>query len=281
MIAPESYICYRAAGPIAIDGKLNDPSWKRAAWTKPFVDIEGNDVRPVPRFTTRAMMLWDDDYLYVAADLEEPDVWGTLTRRDSRIYDDNDFEIFIKPSEEMPCYFEFEMNALNTIWDLFLDRPYYLGGKADSSWDCDGLRHATQVDGTLNWQLDVDRGWTLEVAIPWAGLKRGGVEEHPRAREQWRINFSRVEYTRELVGKHCDNWTWTCQSEVNMHIPAFWGLVQFSDAVAGEGQDRVAERMEVARPWWEGLDLTRLAPAPDRDYLKQGKMSLWEQTHEK
>ena len=77
-IVPKTYTCYRACGPIAIDGKLNDPSWIRAPRTDLFVDIEG-DLKPIPRFGTRAIMVWDDEYFYIAADMEEPDVWGTLT----------------------------------------------------------------------------------------------------------------------------------------------------------------------------------------------------------
>ncbi|HYA22035.1 MAG TPA: carbohydrate-binding family 9-like protein [Thermoproteota archaeon] len=277
LIEPEKYVCYRATTPIVVDGRLNDAPWKKAALTRAFVDIEGNDVRRAPRFSTRAMMLWDGEYFYVGADLEEPDVWGTLTKRDSRIYDDNDFEVFIKPHEEKPCYFEFELNALNTIWDLFMDRPYNMGGHADSSWDCVGIRHAVQIDGTLNWPYDVDRGWALELAIPWSGLARGGVTGPPTAGEQWRVNFSRVEYKRELVGKYCDNWAWSCQSEINMHIPAFWGFVQFSDIPVGSGEEPFVDRAETVRPWWEGIDKNNLPKPPDRSYLKKGRINAWEE----
>jgi hypothetical protein len=277
LIEPEKYVCYRAAGPLTVDGRINEPSWKRAPWTRCFVDIEGNDVRPEPRFATRVAMLWDDECLYVAADLEEPDVWGTHTKRDSRIYDDNDFEIFLKPFENRLCYCEFEMNALNTIWDLFLDKPYYMGGTADSSWDCPGLRHAVQIDGTLNWPLDVDSGWSLEVAIPWSGLTRAGVLAPPKPGDQWRANFSRVEYKRELVGRYCDNWVWSCQSEINMHIPAFWGFVQFSGKTVGTGEDKFEEPAIQQRRWWEGIDEHRLPKPPDRSYLKRGRMTSWEE----
>lgn len=279
LIEPERYMCYRVAGPLTIDGRLNEPSWKMAPWTKDFIDIEGNDVRPEPRFATRAAMLWDQDCLYIAADLEEPDVWGTLTRRDSRIYDDNDFEVFLRPSEERTCYCEFEINALNTIWDLFLDKPYNLGGRADSSWDCAGLRHAVQVDGTLNWPFDVDRGWSLELAIPWSGLARAAVLRAPKPGDQWRVNFSRVEYERELVGKYCDNWVWSCQSEINMHLPAFWGFVQFSDKAVGTGQESFVDKVGSCRPWWQGLDEQKLPTRPDRSYLQKGRVRLWEQEH--
>ena len=83
-ITPETYICYHTTQPVQVDGKLDVPCWQDAPWTAYFVDIEG-DLKPRPRFKTRAKMLWDDDYLYVAADMEEPDVWATLTQRDDII----------------------------------------------------------------------------------------------------------------------------------------------------------------------------------------------------
>ena len=94
--APRHYVAYRASSPLAIDGRLDEPSWAAAPWTDAFVDIEG-DARPRPRFRTRTKILWDDNYLYVGAEMEEPDVWGTLTARDSVIFHDNDFEVFIDP----------------------------------------------------------------------------------------------------------------------------------------------------------------------------------------
>src|SRR5690348_7327070 len=95
--APKTYDCPRAAARVEIDGRLDDAAWMKAPWTDYFVDIEG-DLKPQPRFRTRAKMLWDDEYFYVAADIEEPDVWATLTKHDSVIFHDNDFEVFIDPN---------------------------------------------------------------------------------------------------------------------------------------------------------------------------------------
>jgi hypothetical protein len=117
--APRRYVSYRAASPINIDGKLDEPAWVSAAWTDAFVDIEG-DSHGRPRFLTRAKMLWDDEYFYVAAEMEEPDLWGTLRERDSVIFHDNDFEIFIDPDGDTHAYYELEVNALGTPWDLLL-----------------------------------------------------------------------------------------------------------------------------------------------------------------
>ncbi len=107
------YTCYRAAGPIRIDGKLDEPSWQHAPQSTPFVDI----VTGAPAwFDTRVRLLWDDDHLYFGFTAEETDVWATLTERDSHIWEDNDLEIFIAGRD---AYYEFEINALNTIYEVF------------------------------------------------------------------------------------------------------------------------------------------------------------------
>ena len=126
-IEPRSYVAHRTAGAIDIDGNLDEPSWQRADWTEPFVDIEG-ERRPVPSLQTRAKMLWDDEYLYIAADLEEPHVWATIAMRDATIYQENDFEVFIDPDGDTHQYYEFEINALGTEWDLLMVKPYRDGG---------------------------------------------------------------------------------------------------------------------------------------------------------
>ena len=144
--APLSYDCYRATMPIRIDGKLDDPAWAKAEWTSDFVDIEGT-AKPAPRFRTRVKMLWDDKYLYIAAELQEPNVTATLLKHDSVIFHDNDFEVFIKPLPQTKSYFEFEMNAFNTGWDLFLNKPYNENGKPDNSWDIVGPENRRRGPG--------------------------------------------------------------------------------------------------------------------------------------
>ena len=210
---PRHYTCYRAPTPIQIDGRLNDAGWRKAPWTSRFVDIQGSKL-PRPRFATRAKMLWDDRYFYVAAELKEPDIWGTLTAHDSVIFRDNDFEVFLWPPGVGRSYFEFEINALNTGWDLFLPKTYREGGKADNSWEIPGLRSAVHVDGTLNRPGDRDRGWSVEIAFPWEDFASRAAVSRPRPGEQWRVNFSRVEWltTQErghylkVPGKKEDNW---------------------------------------------------------------------------
>jgi len=237
--SPKTYDCYRTPTPIQIDGKLNDPAWKTAAWTTNFVDIQGS-AKPTPRYRTRMKMLWDDNYLYIAAELEEPDVKATLTKHDSVIFHDNDFELFLKPLPDATGYFEFEINALNTSWDLYLNKPYREGGKPDNSWNIPGLKTAVAIHGTLNKGTDKDRGWTVEIAIPFAAFTSRQPIPKPTAGAQWRANFSRVEWPKGVdsnspaanqPGRHLeDNWVWTPQGEIDMHIPEKWGYLNFRNS---------------------------------------------------
>ena len=232
---PKHYSCPRTSGPIVIDGRLDEPAWAAAPWTDEFVDIEG-DQRPQPRYRTRARMLWDDQYLYVGAELDEPHVWGTLRDHDAIIYHDNDFEVFVDPDGDGNCYYEVEVNALGTIFDLYLPRPYNKGGSPDLDWDWAGLSQAVHIAGTLNDPSDIDQGWSVELALPWHALgPEAGQPRPPRPGDVWRINFSRVQWRHEVdQGRYMkvdapeDNWVWTPQGTINMHVPGHWGYVEFT-----------------------------------------------------
>lgn len=237
---PRHYGAPYLAAPPRIDGRLDDAAWAKAPWSEAFVDIEG-DAKPTPTWRTRMKIAWDRNCLYLAAELEEPHLWATLTTRDAVIYHDHDFEWFIDPDGDAKRYFEFEINALGTVWDLFLDKPYRVGGKADNRWTITGLRSAVHLDGTLNDPGDRDRGWSVEMAIPWAALADGGrTKVPPTSGSRWRVNFSRVEWDLDIAGgaylkrrgtdgrplpEH--NWVWSPQGEINMHIPERWGVVEF------------------------------------------------------
>jgi hypothetical protein len=205
------------------------------------VDIEG-DAKPKPPLSTRAKMLWDDTYFYVSARLDEPHLWSEITAHDAVIFHENDFEVFIDPDSDSHAYYEFEINARGTFWDLFLPVPYRAGGQALDSWEIPGLKSAVHFDGTLNNPRDIDSGWSVELAFPWAVL---GQQAHrpapPKDGDQWRVNFSRVEWTLDTIngvstpkpGVSEHNWVWSPQHVVDMHRPERWGYVQFSSFLAG------------------------------------------------
>jgi hypothetical protein len=259
-ILPATYTAYRAGGPITIDGRLDEPSWQRAPKSTAFVDI----VTGEPAwFDTRVAILWDDENLYFGFWAEETDVWGTLTKRDSKIWEENDLEVFIGGRD---AYYEFEINALNTVYEVFwiwkdihnpggpyFDRPEFdaatqrtmvldgVGGHVHErgerwgflDWDYPGLRTAVQVDGVLNSRANTDRGWTAELAFPWKGLEliADGRSLPPHDGDIWRIDCSRF----ECVGRNREpldpgaGWTWNRHGHYDSHIPEVFPYVTFSD----------------------------------------------------
>jgi hypothetical protein len=247
--AQRHYVCYYTARQPVIDGSGDDPAWQQARWTEDFKDIEG-DIRPKPSLRTRAKMLWDSTYLYIYAELEETDLWATLHHHDTIIYEDNDFEVFINPDNSTHRYFELEINALGTVMDLFMNKPYRNGGKALLSWDTQGLLSAVKTVGTLNHPGDIDQGWSVEMAIPLGSLSFWG-DRPVGDGDQWRINFSRVEWDRDVrdgqylvrtnaaTGRRLPehNWVWSPQGIIDMHAPEKWAYLQFS--THGGGTDTV------------------------------------------
>jgi hypothetical protein len=228
-------------------------------------------------------MLWDDQNLYIAAELEEPNIWAYVTKHDDIVFHDNDFEIFVNPDNNAKQYFEIEINAIRTIFDLFLPKPYRNMGAPLVNWDVQGLRKAVRIEGTLNNAKDKDRRWTVEYAIPIYAISMGTKAETPVPGSLWRINFSRVEWdtdikdgkyirrtdssTHRLLPEH--NWVWSPQGVINMHFPERWGYLLFA-GVQGEaspqGPGTSAGSGEVAAP---------AAPfvLPFREILKN---KLWE-----
>jgi len=242
---PRQYVSFYTTFPPAMDGKLDDAIWAEVPWTENFVDISTN---VTPRFETRAKMRWDDNFLYVGAQLQEPDVWANITQHNDVIFHDNDFEVFVDADGSTHNYKEFEMNALNATWDLLLNKPYDDGGYENSTrvfpnngWEMQPpLFTAAFVDGQINNPEDSrpNKFWSVEIALPLQKLAEfKSVPLPPREGTLWRINFSRVEW-RVIVSNNTyqkdpncpaeDNWVWSPQGAIAMHLPERWGFLQFS-----------------------------------------------------
>ncbi len=245
---PPVYTCKRATKPFVLDGNIEKEFWADAAYTDYFLDIEGSHM-PAPRYTTRAKMLWDNQNLYFAARLDGPEIWATLTERDCVIFYDNDFEIFIDPDSDTQQYYEFEMNAHNTVWDLLLTKAYRDKGKPVNGFDLHGMQSAVYINGKLNDPSADNLYWSVEVVIPFAALYEcAQYNRIPKNGEYYRINFSRVQwkvdhidnsYIKQInpeTGKHYpeDNWVWAPTGVINIHYPELWSFVFFSDESKNE-----------------------------------------------
>ena len=240
-----------------MDGKLDEPAWQKVPRGPRFRDLVSNEPRV---HDTRAAVMWDDEYLYVGYWVEEPFVRGTLTRRDSHIYTNNDVELFIAGKD---TYYEFEINSLGTIYEVFFiwqeayDKVPYAEDPALTkqhlrgfngvgfnnhprgprwgswAWDFPGLKTAVWVDGTCNNDNDRDRGWTVELAYPWKGMKWLAAADKralpPNEADVWRIDFTRFNQYKEAPPvKDNGGWAWSYHGAWDSHMPEVFPFIHFT-----------------------------------------------------
>jgi hypothetical protein len=188
------YRVKRAPKPPAIDGAIDDAAWAQAA----AVELVGSFDGRRPSLKTVARMLYDDAYLYVAFDCEDPDAWGTLMKRDEPIYNEEVVEVFLDADANGRTYNELQVSPNNVLFDAYF--PARREGM-DLTWDS-GMKTAVKVNGTVNQPGDRDQGWTVEMQIPFARLAQ---VPHlpPRKADRWRFNAYRLEHLnrRDVEGQ--------------------------------------------------------------------------------
>lgn len=262
-------VARRTARPPEIDGHLDKDIWGRAVRSGRFVDL----VTGAPGlYDTRIAALWDEHCLYLAYWVEQPFLRARYVERDDLVwYDHSDVEFFLAGSD---AYYELEVNPLGTIYEVLhvwadacepggpFDRPEFdpraragrgFVGNGDPDhwtwdgthprghrwsfldWDLPGVRVGVQLQGTLNDDTDIDRGWTVEVAVPWKGISIvAGHEVWPRPGDVWRCCFARFE-NLILNGKPIlptTGWALNRVGRYDIHVPETWSLLDISDEPA-------------------------------------------------
>ena len=237
--------CRRATAPIAVDGRLNEPAWEEAPRTGRFAHAESGSVA---FFDTRAALLWDDANLYVGFWVEEHDVWSTGEERRGFLWPENTVEVFLAGPG---AHYQRSVNPAGRTQELFFiwKDAYTRGGRYDvaefdlaahkpmvlgsdmgprhprgmrwlfDDWQFPGLRTAVAVDGELNQRHQIDAGWTVEIALPWEGLRRLIDPAPPGEGRALQVALARNQVIDQRASRHTAVWSWQRAGEAGLYAP--------------------------------------------------------------
>jgi hypothetical protein len=197
---PSFYVAQRAPPSFLqqIDGDLTKLAWEKVPWSAAFGDIQGGDATDtdteastttsnITPALTQFKALWDDDHLYIGALLHPSSAFNTQAHFDERnspiFQTDSDFEVFVDWYGTNHNYKELEVNALNTVWNLMLDKPYLNGGVEHSGrvsadikdplyYEVHSQNTAVRVlEGALNDNVTgAGALWSVEIALAFSDL---------------------------------------------------------------------------------------------------------------
>jgi uncharacterized repeat protein (TIGR03806 family) len=192
---PTAFECRWADTPITLDGKDDDPAWKHAQTIDTFhLPWLGEKAR-MGRTATRAKLLWDREYLYFFAEMEDSDLFADVTEHDGDTWKNDVFELFFRPDRDKPGYYEFQVNAAGTTFDAFFPKRDFGNFEKQKKAGEFHIQARVRLRGTLNKRDDADEGWSVEGRIPWTDFLRTGGRPEPG--EVWAINLCRYDYHKD------------------------------------------------------------------------------------
>lgn len=218
-----SYIAHQVDVGIHIDGQI-DTSWDSGQWSQSWRDIVTGEEG---LYRTRFKSAWDRENLYFLVEAIDPDIRASIDTNHAPLFKyDHTIELFLDPHGDQLNYYELQINALGSRWELTLDRPYSKGGSPSSPNELENMRYAIDYNGTINDYGDIDHSWIVEIAIPWSSMDKLDVKKSMPYPDM-RINLSRVFQDDEDVKTPAQYWLWQSMGEFNIHKPEDWGLLQF------------------------------------------------------
>lgn len=201
---PETKIV-KADVPPVIDGRLDDPAWKTAAKSPPFLISSMGGDRIQPKEKTDAYLCYDMDNLYIGFkcfDTQIDKLKAALTGKNAVVWLDECVEVFLDTNHDRKTYYQFSVNPLG----------------AQNVQD-----FATKLPWGKNWSVKTDvqkeKGyWTVEIALPFASL-----DIAPFTAENWGINLCRENHKAN---------EYSCTGPVaymNFHNVSNYGMLKWPD----------------------------------------------------
>jgi hypothetical protein len=237
----EQYTVKKVQSKITVDGRLDEQVWDLAKATKEFV-VLGSSQKAKSMAT--AKMLWDDTFLYIGFYCQDAKIWATFTDRDDPLYQEDVVEVYIDPDGDGNNYLEIEVNPLNTIFDLWLTKPWADGGKGNTAWTMAGLETAIVISGTVAQNSDEDSAWFCEMAMPFSEMQFAAPSRHfpPVENDRWRFNLYR--FDRSSTSGSVGEATGWSQTNGGQHEPDKFGVITFGGLMTDVFADQSIKNVE-------------------------------------
>lgn len=179
--------------PPRIDGRADDEAWQAAEAIDGFhFPWRGAEDR-APAKASRARLVWDREHLYFLAEFDDADLRADVREADGRVWQDDAFQLLLRPAEDKPGCYDLQINAAGALLDMFLpsrEADAYDRFRADGKFHLDWQ---VALQGELNQAGEPDRGWTVEGRLPWRDLLRTG--GRPDFDERWKFALVRHDRT--------------------------------------------------------------------------------------
>lgn len=219
----------KADNEIRIDGKMSEPDWAKtdARSLDYFYRIE----RPTDQQKTTFRMLWDEKNLYVFFECEDQYLTARETKRDGLPYVDDCAEIFLIPApDSLNIHLGFEVNLYKTSHDFIWLNDFFQGKIGCLKSYNPDFQVEVSMNGTVNDNSDIDKGWSMEMAIPLSLFN--GVDTFFPAKPGTHWAFLAVRQDRnDLEGDRRSTSTIFPVYDISkgVHQPNRFGLMQFSE----------------------------------------------------
>ncbi|MEO8886011.1 MAG: carbohydrate-binding family 9-like protein [Mucilaginibacter sp.] len=221
------YKVAKTTEPMTIDGKMDEAAWKDAQEVS-FDYFYRGDNKPMDKQKTKFRMMWDNANMYLFYTAQDTSLTFRETKPDGRPYLDDCAEFFVLPvPDSLNMHFGFEINIAKAAYDYIMFWQYVNKQNIFVKQYNAEFKVAVTTDGTINNDKDKDKGWTMEIAIPFSSL---GNFQRPRAGAKWA--FQAVRQDRNLLD---DRFRSTAtlfpiyDARLDVHQPNRFGLMEFED----------------------------------------------------
>lgn len=170
------------------------------------------------QWATKVTLCYNQRALFIRFDCVDRDIWGTYTKRDEPIYDEEVVELFIgpcfDPTVAPATYYEFEVSPNGVLLDVLAHNPSgeRKDMQLDFAWDCPGLQWGAVRNDAANQ-------WSAYMAIPWTAMTT--IQPLPT---QWYANIYRIERPRGGTPEF-SCWSPTMTEPADFHKPTHFGLL--------------------------------------------------------